>query len=80
MTETVSVLIVGEERVRYHQIKTMPKAEFERLDAMLDSDDRKERNKAQQIIGYLWIDRRDVFDSDDFEIDDFKTTNVTYSK
>ena len=71
MTEFVTVRISGEERVRYDQTKKVPKAEFERLNAMLDSEDRRERRKAEELIGDLFIDRRDVLDADDFELDDF---------
>ena len=71
MTEYVTVRISGEERVRYDQTKKVPKEEFERLNAMLDSDDRRERRKAEELIGDLWIDRRDVLDADSFELEDF---------
>lgn len=71
MTEYVTVRIYGEERVRYDQTKKVPKEEFERLNAMLDSDDRRERRKAEELIGDLWIDRRDVLDADSFELEDF---------
>jgi hypothetical protein len=79
MTEYVTVTITGEERVRYNQTKKMPKAEFDRLDAMLGSDDRKAQQKAQQIIVDLWIDRRDAFDAADFEIDDFVIIKIGYN-
>lgn len=71
MTEYVTVRIAGEERVRYDQTKKIPKEEFERLNAMLDSGNRREARKAEELIGDLFIDRRDVLDADDFEIDDF---------
>lgn len=71
MTEYVTVRISGEERVRYDQTKKIPKEEFERLNSMLDSSDRREARKAEELIGDLWIDRRDVLDVGDFEIDDF---------
>lgn len=47
MTEYVTVRISGEERVRHGQTKKVLKAEFERLNAMLDSEDRRERRKAE---------------------------------
>lgn len=71
MTEFVTVRVSGEERVRYDQIKKVPKDEFERLNAMLESEDRRERRKAEELIGDLLIDRRDVLDADDFELEDF---------
>jgi len=71
MTEYVTVHISGEETVRYSQIKKMPKDEFERLNAMLDSDDRSERRKAEELIGDLFIDRQNVLDADDFKLEDF---------
>jgi len=71
MTEYVTVRITGEERVRYDQTKEVPKAEFERLNAMLDSDDRRERRMAKELIGGLFINRRDALDADDFELEDF---------
>lgn len=71
MTEYVTVRISGEERVRYDQTKKVPKAEFERLNALLDSEDRSERRKAEEMIGDLLVDRRDVLDADDFELEDF---------
>lgn len=70
MTEYVKVNIQGEERVRYDQTVKMKKDDFDRLNAMLDSDDRRERRKAEEIIGDH-LDRRDVLDADDFELDDF---------
>lgn len=70
MTEYVQVNIQGEERVRYDQTVKMKKEDFERLNAMLDSDDRGERRKAEEIIGDH-LDRRDVLDADDFELEDF---------
>ena len=71
MTEYVTVRISGVERVRYDQIKKIPKAGFESLKARLDSNDRSESRKTGELIGALFIDRRDVFDADIFEVDDF---------
>ncbi|MFZ5621137.1 MAG: hypothetical protein ACOY5W_08970 [Pseudomonadota bacterium] len=71
MTEYVTVRISGEERVRYDQTKKVPKDEFERLNALLNSEDRSERRKAEEVIGDLFVDRRDVLDADDFELEDF---------
>lgn len=70
MTEYVKVNIQGEERVRYDQTVRMKKNDFDRLSAMLESDDRSESKKAQEIIGD-YLDRKDILDADDFDLDDF---------
>lgn len=71
MTDFVNVTITCEERVQYHQTAKMPKEEFERLDAMLASDDRATRDRGHELIADLWIDRQNVYNSDDFEVNDF---------
>ena len=74
MAKSVMVRISGEETVRYSRTVQMPKDEFERLNQMLDSENRAERRKAESLIGDLWIDRRDPVDSSDFELEEFEIT------
>lgn len=69
--ETVEVVIQATERVEYYQIVRMPKAEFEKLDKMLDSDDRKERKKAEEKV-QMWVNTEIIFDASDFELEDFR--------
>jgi hypothetical protein len=70
VSEYVKVNIQAEERVQYNQDIEIKREDFDRLNAMLDSDDRHERKKAEKMIGE-YIDRRDVFGSFEFELDDF---------
>lgn len=67
----MTVTITGEELIRYKQTVQMPKSEYERLSSMLNSDNRQESLRAEEQIG-SYIDRHDVFDSDDFEVEDFE--------
>ena len=68
--ETVEVVIQATERVEYWQTVKMPKSVFERLDRMLDSNHRKERNNAvEEIQG--WVNTADILDADHFELEDF---------
>jgi hypothetical protein len=71
MTEYVNVRITGEMRVKYDQTAKIPRAEFDRLNAMLNSGVSADERKAEEQIGALWIDQGDVSDADDFELEDF---------
>jgi hypothetical protein len=69
--ETVEVVIQATERVEYFQTVRMPKAEFEKLDKMLESEKRDECEKAvQKIQG--WVNTRDVCSARGFELEDFR--------
>lgn len=70
MDDFVMVRITGKEIVLYDQTVRMPRADFDRLNAMLNSDDRAENQNAQDSISGL-IDPNEIYDSDGFEVDDF---------
>lgn len=69
--ESVFVEIRAQETVQYYQQIELPKAQFITLNRMLRSDLLEEREKARGAISAL-IDRADVYDDDDFEIDHFE--------
>lgn len=68
--ETVEVVIQATGRVEYCQTVKMPKSVFEKLDRMLDSDHRKERENAEEEI-QGWVNPADILDADLFELEDF---------
>lgn len=70
-TDTVRVLIEGEETVVYRQYVDMPRDEFERLDAAFNSDDRGVLEKAAREVDE-WINRMDVYDSRGFDLESFE--------
>jgi len=73
----VFVHIIGEQRVLVNQIVRMPKAQFEKLDRMLDCHDGldhkglADRIEACRIISNEWVDYSDLSDKGDLELDDF---------
>lgn len=74
--EMVEVRIQATERIEYFQNVRMPKSAFEKLDAALDSKDRAKRSRAEEEIEGLWIDRRDVCDADNFELETFELVDA----
>lgn len=68
--EMVEVTIQAFERVEYYQTVKMKKTEFDRLDKMLDSNDRREQERAQDEI-QGWIDTRNICDVDRFKLEYF---------
>lgn len=71
MSEQVTVVIQCSERVTYHKVLKMDRAEFERLDSSLDSQDRTQARKATSEIISLINRNNDYLDSDDEEIEQF---------
>jgi hypothetical protein len=71
MTDKITVKIQCREVVAYNQDVEMTKEQFNSLDFRLSSKDRRERERAEEEV-FDWIDRSDVFDSDDQEIEDFE--------
>lgn len=71
MAEKIKVEIQCQEVVKYSQYVEMTKEQFDSLDARLSSKNRKEQEKANEEV-FEWIDRKDVYDSDDFEVDTFE--------
>ena len=69
--ETVEVRIDATERVEYSHTVSMPKAEFDRLSAALNSNDRAERRRAEGEIEGCWLNPLEVSDADDFELKTF---------
>lgn len=74
-TETVKVTIHISERVTYHCTKEIPRAEFERLDKLLDDDDWFTRESARdEVMGYI-NKNNDWIDSTDIQVDEFNPVN-----
>lgn len=74
-TETVKVKINVSERVTYQCTKEMPRAEFERLDKLLDDDDWFTSESARdEVMGYI-NKNNDWIDSTDIEVDEFNPVN-----
>lgn len=71
MAEKIRVEIQCQEVVKYNQYVEMTQEQFDSLDARLSSKNRKERERAEEEV-FDWIDRRDVYDLDDIEIDTFE--------
>ena len=70
-TETVKVTINVSERVTYQCTKEMPRAEFERLDKLLDDDDWFTSESARdEVMGYI-NKNNDWTESTDIEVDEF---------
>lgn len=74
--EMVEVRIQATERIEYFQTVRMPRAEFEKLDALLDSEDRAARERAEGEIEGMWINTSDVCGSDDFELETFELVDA----
>jgi len=74
--EMVEVRIQATERIEYFQTVRMPKAEFQKLDAALDSKDRAERKRAEGQIEGMWINTSDICGSDDFELETFEIVDA----
>lgn len=70
-TDTVRVLIEGEETAVYRQYVDMPRDEFERLNAAFDSSDRDVLEKAAHEVGE-WVNKMDVHDSRGFDLYSFE--------
>ena len=69
--DKVSVRISCSGEWSYTGFVELSRADFDRLDAALDSDDRKVRRKAEKEIGDL-VDMRDIdIEDGDTEVDDF---------
>jgi len=71
MTGKIKVEIQCQEVVKYNQYVYMTQEQFDSLDERLSSKDRKVRERAEEEV-FDWIDRKDVYDSDDLEIDTFE--------
>ena len=71
MTGKIKVEIQCQEVVKYNQYVEMTQEQFDSLNERLSSKDRKVRERAEEEV-FDWIDRKDVYDSDDFEIDTFE--------
>ena len=71
MAGKITVQIQCQEVVKYNQEVEMTQEQFDSLDARLSSKDRKVRERAEEEV-FDWIDRKDVYDSDDIEIDTFE--------
>lgn len=69
--EMVEVVIQATECVVYCQTVRMPKTVFEKLDKMLESDDREEREKAEEKV-HMWVDTRDILYASGFELEGFR--------
>lgn len=70
--EKVKVRIVAEETIKYHQVVEMSRDEFEKLSAEWEAVcTRRERESIDDVIS-MWLDRSDVFDADDFEVEEFE--------
>jgi len=69
--DTVKVNIQISERITYQCTKEMPIAAFERLNKLLDDDDRKKVEEAKlDVLGYI-NKNNDFYDSTDVEVDEF---------
>jgi hypothetical protein len=70
MTDKIEVTITGQARAQYAKTIRLTQEEFNELDAMLDSDDRHVRRKAQSRIECM-LSGSDLIDIDDFELEEF---------
>lgn len=70
MSEMVKVKIYASERVSYYQIVEMPKEDFDRIDAMFESD--CDDDEIAEAVFDRWVDRTDVFDDEDQEVFSFQ--------
>jgi hypothetical protein len=68
----MKVKIAFTERVTYHAEVEMPREEFDKLTAMLDSGSRPDERLAGDEISSHVHRVRDWFDADDIEVDVFE--------
>lgn len=71
MTQKIRVEIQCQEVVIYNQYVEMTKQQFDNLNARLYSKNRMERERAEEEV-FEWIDRRNVYDSDNLEVETFE--------
>lgn len=70
MSDKIQVQIIGRQVVKYDQIVEMTQEQYDAINERLESDNWKVSSPAVgEIEG--WLDLRDVFDWDDFELDNF---------
>jgi len=67
----MKVLITVTRRTQYSSIVEMPEAEFQKLDAALESSDKVERHRAEEKVNRQ-IDVEDWQDDELHSVDDFK--------
>lgn len=68
--DVVEVLVEGEQLIRYRQVVKMPRAEFEKLDEMLEKGGRIALDAEMQVGDRINV--HDVFDAGDFQLEDFR--------
>lgn len=73
MSKTVTVRVQLTGRFEYCQNVEMPLSAFEKFDKLLESSDRKVRQKAERDICGLYVNYRDIeINEDEDELEDFR--------
>lgn len=71
MTDKIEVMISGQATAQYVKHINITQEEFDELNVMLDSEDRKEQRRAIARIEEM-LTGHDIVDVDDFELEDFR--------